>query len=149
MTTGIPETLTLKTKIPEWISFLFFCATCSERKIDRILKKNCKYQRGFLHPKKIFLQFCNDSSGFSLQKESSLLLLSLCRHVLKTRWKVHRDENATETTPVPRAWRVSERAGGRPTPSGYHSRYPAPSPCWSKKSNIPGYAQNQVQGYDI
>jgi hypothetical protein len=55
-----------------------------------------------------------------LQKESSLLLLSLCRHVLKTRWKVHRDENATETTPVPRAGRVLEKRGAQ-TPSGYQS----------------------------
>jgi hypothetical protein len=92
--------------------FFFFCATCSERKIDRIVKKNCKYQQGFLHPNKIFLQsFCNDSSGFSLQKESSLLLLSLCRH---------RYENATETSPVPRAGRVLEKRGAQ-TPSGYQS----------------------------
>ncbi len=111
-----------KNKIPEWISFLlFFLATCSERKIDRIVKKNCKYQQGFLHPKKFFQQFLQRFFGFLLQNEGSLVLPSLCPHVLKTRWK---------GTSVRKCnWNYAgtkSGAGirkGRAAPSGYHYGY--------------------------
>jgi hypothetical protein len=73
--------------------------------------------------------------------------LLCCRHYALISWKpvgsVHRYENATETTPVPTARRVSEKGAARDP----HLQGITPGinllPRADQKSNIPGYAQNQ------
>lgn len=141
-----------KNKIPECISFLFFSfATCSERKINRIVKKNCKYQQGVLHPKTFFQQFCNDSLVSCFRKNA----LFCRRHYALMYWKPVGSTSVRKcnwNSAGSQRGRVLEKGsvggGARPAPSGYQSGYPARPPCWSKIKYTRLRAKSST-GYDI
>ncbi len=95
-----------------FLLLVLFATTCFERKIDRIVQKNCKHQQGFLHPTKAFSAVLQRFFRILVSERKLSRAAVTMPSCPKNPLEVHRHENATETTQVPTAGIRKGRRGG-------------------------------------